>query len=207
MSRQRKQKDRSSGEAKHQHRGHTGRSAHVQLNWYETHGRDLRFLLIFAVLMVLYYLVTTTHLMEQRFFPWYLNATANVSGRILHLGGSGVKIDGKSLDDPDNQGSVTVERGCDAVASTALFVSAVIASPAPWASKIPAILGGTFILMVVNIIRIVTLYLTRIYWTRAFDVMHLDVWQAAFIFLAIMLWAFWAAWTTKRLKRRSDAST
>lgn len=177
-------------------------------SWYDTHGRDLRFLMIFAVLMGFYYLISTTQLLEKRFFPWYLKTTTTISGAVLHMGGSKVTIDGNTLIDPDPEqhALVTVERGCDAIAPTALFISAVIASPAPWVTKFPAILGGTFILMVVNIIRVVTLYLTRVYWLKAFDIMHLDVWQAVFIFLSILLWAFWAARTTKRMKRQHDAA-
>lgn len=178
-------------------------------SWYDSHGRDLRFLMIFAVLMGFYYLISTTELLEKQFFPWYLKATTNISGVILHMGGSDVIVDGNTLEypDPEEHALVTVERGCDAIAPTALFISAVIASPAPWLAKFPAILGGAFILMIVNIIRVVTLYLTRVFWLKAFDIMHLDVWQALFIFLSILLWAFWAAWTTKRMKRQHDAAT
>ena len=63
--------------------------------------------------------------------------------------------------------------------------------------------GGVAILMIVNLIRIITLFLTAVHWPNAFDVMHLDVWQAAFIFLAIVLWALWASWAARR--RRAQA--
>lgn len=163
--------------------------------------------MLFAAFMCVYYIITTTQVMEKQFFPWYLNQTTNVSGQILRLTGFDIHIDGNSIDDVGNRGSITVQKGCDAIAPTALFVSAVIASPVPWMSKFPAMFGGMFILMVVNVIRIVTLYITRVYWTKMFDVMHLDVWQAAFIFLAILLWAFWAAWSIKRIKSQRDVST
>ena len=180
-------------------RGHRGPPT-----WLQTHGRDLRFLLIFAVLMGLYYLATTTATLKEDFFPGYLKATTQASGVVLHAFG---------YDELEVQGTVlnwhgiwvSVARGCDAVAPTALFVSAVIASPAPVLSKLCAVLGGTVILMLVNLARIITLFLTRLHWRKAFDVMHLDIWQAIFIFLAIMLWAGWASWTTQRRRRRSDA--
>lgn len=179
-------------------------SGGVSPTWLQTHGRDLRFLLIFAFLMGLYYLATTTDTLKKDFFPWYLDATTQVSGSILQACGyDELRVQKRLL---DLHGVwVTIERGCDAIAPTALFLSAVLASPAPALSKVVAVLGGTIILMVVNLIRIITLFLTRIHWRKAFDVMHLDIWQAAFILLAIVLWAGWASWTTKHHRKPSRA--
>ena len=63
------------------------------------------------------------------------------------------------------------------------------------------VVGGALILMVLNVIRIITLFLTRMHWPKAFDIMHIDVWQVMFILFAILLWALWASWTTKRMQR------
>ncbi len=171
--------------------------------WMETHGRDLRFLLVFGVLMAVYYVATTTSIVKEAFFPWSLDVTTQASAAVLHtLGNDDMQVKGNVLDSP--RGWITVGRGCDAMAPTALFISAVAASPAPVLSKLTAVFGGTVILMVVNLLRIITLFWTRIHWPKAFDVMHLDIWQAVFIFLAILLWAFWASWTTQRRRRRSN---
>lgn len=102
--------------------------------------------------------------------------------------------------------SVSVERGCDALAPSALFVSAVLASPVSIRSRLIAALGGTLLLMVINLVRIISLYLTRIHWPKAFDVMHLDVWQSLFIFLAILLWAVWATWERSRARKKRHAA-
>lgn len=175
-------------------------------SWMETHGRDLRFLLIFGTLMGAYYVVSTAAVVTDRFFPWYLRATADVSADVMNtFGYDDVTAKGQALN--SSKGSIAVERGCDAIAPTALFVSAVLASPAPIASKVLAVFGGIFILMVINVVRIITLFLTAAHWRAAFDIMHLDIWQALFILLAILLWAFWASWTTQRQKRQTDAAT
>jgi exosortase/archaeosortase family protein len=165
-----------------------------------THGRDLRFLIIFGLLMLGYYFLTTTYVVDQRFVPWYLKATTQAAGGTLHaVGYDAVSVEGNDL--VGKKGRITVERGCDAIAPTALFVSAVIASPAAIGSKAVAVLAGVSILMLVNLVRIITLFLTAVHWPAAFDVMHLDVWQAAFIFLAIVLWALWASWAARRRAR------
>lgn len=168
-------------------------------SWFATHGRDLRFLVIFAVLMGLYYVATTTQTMKERFFPWYLQFNTTASVWVLNAGGEdGVHANGTSL--TSTKGTISVARGCDAVEPTALFAAAVLASPVAFATKLPTVIAGALVLAVVNIIRIISLFLSAAYWRPAFDILHLDVWQAAFIFLSLLLWALWAAWVMKRQK-------
>jgi len=174
-------------------------------SWLRTNRSDLRFLLVFGLLMGVYYAATTTSFIKNDFFPWYLRMTTQVSAGLLQACGyDDMEARGNVLN--STRGSITIERGCDAIAPTVLFVSAVIASPVVFRSKLPAVVGGTLVLMVLNVVRIITLFLTRIHWPKAFDIMHLDVWQALFIFLAILLWAFWASWSTRRRMGRFDAS-
>ncbi len=178
--------------------------------WMETHGRDLKFIVIFVSLMSVYYFATTTALLNERFFPWYLDATAEAGGVVLHaVGYDNVRVVGTAMDTIDNSsGTISVERGCDAIAPTALFVSAVIASPASLGSRLFAILAGTSILMVVNLLRIISLFLTAVHWPKIFDFMHLDAWQWAFIALAVFMWGVWASWAARRSRKRlADVST
>ena len=174
--------------------------------WFRSNRTDLRFLLVFGLIMAFYYLATTTTVAKESLFPWYLRLTTAVSGGVMQTFG----YDGLTVGDnvlKTSGGSITVERGCDAMAPTALFIAAVLASPASIAMKLPAVFGGALVLMVINLVRIITLFLTRIHWPKAFDIMHIDVWQAMFIFLAIFLWAVWASWTTKRMQRITDVAT
>ena len=179
-------------------------------SWMDTHGKDLRFLLVFGLLMFVYYVVTTFDFVEHKFFPWYLEATAKVSTVLLTTCGyDDVERSGKNMKNP--RGAISVARGCDALAPTALFVTAVLASPAGFRFKWRGLIAGILILMVANVLRIITLFLTRVHWQKAFDVMHLDIWQGLFILLAIFLWWQWAEWATRKatieLKAQSDAGT
>lgn len=169
-------------------------------SWFATHGRDLRFLVIFAVLMGGYYLLTTTNKMKTEFFPWYLRFNAKLAAGTLNaFGYEGVEAKSTAL--TSKHGSISVERGCDAVEPTALFAAAVLASPMVFGTKLPAVLVGALFLAVVNVIRIISLFLSAAHWKAAFDILHLDVWQAIFIFLALLLWLMWVSWAGKRQKR------
>ncbi len=172
----------------------------------ETHGRDLRFLGLFILFMAIYYVFSTTATMKDRFFPWYLEANAHASVVVLHgVGYDDVVQKEKSVS--SSRGSITVARGCDAMEPAALFISAVLASPVSWGSRLVAAVLGTALLLIINLIRIISLFLCAVHWKPAFDIMHLDVWQAVFIFLAIFLWAIWAAWAVKRHRKKHVPTT
>lgn len=175
-------------------------------SWLATHGRDLRFLLIFGVLMGIYFLATTTSTVKDRFIPWYLQTSARACGGILNFfGDEDVRVEGNAMISTKDRRSVSVERGCDALAPSALFVSAVLASPVALHSRLLASGIGTLLLLAINLFRIISLYLTRVHWPKAFDVMHLDVWQSLFIFLSILFWAVWATWERRRVSRKRHA--
>ncbi len=175
-------------------------------SWLKANASDLRFLLIFGCCMGLYYVLTLLPVIKDGFFPAYLRLNASVSGAILDTFGEGVSVRDKSLIS-DKGPAIQIERGCDAVEPSALFVSAVLASPVPLLSRLSAALAGTFLLMVLNLVRVISLFLVRVYSPRAFETMHLDVWQALFIFLAIVLWAMWASRMARKRVLQADAST
>jgi exosortase/archaeosortase family protein len=77
----------------------------------------------------------------------------------------------------------------------ALFSVAVIAFPGKLKQKLIGVFSGIIILYVLNQLRIVSLYLTGIYYPKAFELMHVEVWQFLFIIFAIALWVIWIKWT------------
>ncbi len=182
------------------------RSQHGVRGWLRANWTDLRFLAVFAACMGVYYLGSLTAPIEHGFFPAYLRLNAAASGAILRTFGEDVTTRDRTLISAAGP-TIQIERGCDAVEPSALFVSAVLASPVPLLSRLSAALAGTVLLMVLNLIRVVSLFLVRVYFPNAFDTMHLDVWQALFIILAIVFWAIWASRMSRRRAARADDST
>lgn len=174
--------------------------------WVRANWSDLRFLFVFGLCLGLYFLLTLTPPVKQGFFPAYLRWNARASGAILRGLGQDVTVRDQSIVSADGP-AIDIERGCDAVEPSALFVSAVLASPVPILSRLGAAAVGTFLLMVLNLVRVVSLFLVRVYFPKAFETMHLDVWQAVFIILAILLWAGWASRMARRRTTQADGST
>ena len=74
---------------------------------------------------------------------------------------------------------------------------ALLAFPAGWKNKIIGLFAGIFLLFILNLIRIITLFLAGIYYPKAFDLLHVEVWQVLFILAAVGLWIFFIQKATK----------
>ncbi len=155
-----------------------------------------QFVGLFVVFMGAFYVCALSDPMNKRFLPYYMQLNARMSTGILNWFGEGASVNGTSVMSPRYQ--VDIKHGCDAVEPSVLFISAVLAFPSPILSKIPGLLAGTLVLAVINLVRIVSLFYIGIHWHQYFETMHEDVWQAAFILLALFLWVIWAWWSTGR---------
>jgi exosortase H (IPTLxxWG-CTERM-specific) len=158
----------------------------------------LRFVVLFAVFMVIFQLITIIPVVRDGAFPAYLRINAQLSGAIIGLFEDSVTVNGQSIS--GRRASLLIERGCDAIEPSALFVAGVLAFPAAFTSKIPGMLLGTVCLMVLNIFRIISLFYVRRFWPQMFEVMHIDVWQSLFVLVAILFWILWAVKSVRTVR-------
>ena len=147
------------------------------------------FLVKFLVLVVLFEGVFATLLASSAPFETYLAWNARLSAGLLSLFGHEVSATGVSLYSPE--GSLEIRRGCDALQPSAIFLSAVLAFAAPIGWKLAGAAIGVVILLVVNLARIVTLYLLFVHANGAFQTAHEALWPTTFILLALFLWLLW----------------
>lgn len=162
----------------------------------------LKAITIFVLVMGAYYAIDFTPFLSSRFLEWYLEMLARTSANLISALGHqadsiGVRIESSAF-------SVKIVRGCDALEPSAAFIAAVLASPVALRFKLPGIVVGTVCLLLINLVRIVSLFFIGIHARSIFDLMHYDLWQAAFIVLAIAFWAVWVQWATRRGKRGGE---
>ncbi len=155
--------------------------------------------------MGVFYAITAIPAVSQGAIPAYMRLNARASTLIINVFGEDAKNKGTLVS--SSRFSVDILHGCDAIAPTMLFVSAVLAFPASMVSKVPGVLLGALILAMLNLTRIVALFFTGIYYPSAFEAMHVDVWQPAFILFALTLWVAWAWRATASKTTQPDVPT
>ncbi len=174
--------------------------------WFGQHYPVFLFLLVFGVLMGLFYtFIAFAPYYNKVLLPSYHHLIAKMSGGILRFLGQDITAVGVSVSSPDF--SIRIIRGCDAVEATALFVCAVLAFPAPFLRKVPGIIAGTLLLGILNLVRIVSLFLIGVHFPNIFGFMHIDTWQALYIFFAVTFWVLWLLWTTQHQMPKREVSS
>lgn len=156
----------------------------------------LRFGILFLLLTGAFQVLFYSWFTGTAGFQSYLNLCATASGFVIRLFGTQLEVIDSSLH--SSQFTVEVRQGCDAIQPAALLVAGILAFPSPWRAKLWGIFLGTFLLQGINILRIVSLYYIGAHFPDAFEVMHVDVWQVGFIFLAMLLWMLWLKWAAPR---------
>lgn len=164
----------------------------------------LRFVLLFIVLMGLFYAATMTSFFDESLFPTIVRFNTHASAAILRVLG----VDARATDTTisSSRYSVQVNRECAAIEASVLFAAVVLASPVKFRARLVGVFGGVALLALINVVRIVTLYFTGAYFPKMFNIMHIEVWQPAFIVLALLMWIFWALWATRTKQARHHAT-
>jgi len=142
-----------------------------------------------ALMIILFYVLYRNAWVEEHLFTPLVNFYATISGGLLTFFGYSNTVSGDMIH--SQQLSVAVKKGCDALEPMAIFAAGVVAFPAGLKPKLTGIGIGLAILFVLNIIRIISLYITGIHFPALFEPMHLAVWQVVFIIIAIILWFLW----------------
>jgi len=162
--------------------------------WWLTKHPFLIFSLIFGVLVVLFYIgINTTHF-KTVLHPALNNWYASIGSTIINWFGFATTVKQSLIN--STLFSVDIERGCDALEPIGFFISAVLAYPVSFSKKWIALLFGPILLALLNILRIVTLYFTGVYFKSVFDIIHVDVWQVVFILLTMGICLIWIKWAT-----------
>jgi len=156
--------------------------------WYKTYP-VIFFVLSFALMMGVFYLFYFSVTVQLKVFPPLLSFYARLSSAALDVMGYRTTAAGSSIS--SSQFSVDVKAGCDAIEPMALFIAGVLAFPVRFGKKMWGLLAGILILFIINVIRIMTLFIAGVHSRALFETMHVVVWQLVFILLAVGLWVMW----------------
>ncbi len=162
----------------------------------------VRFFAIFLGLMALFYYGFYVLIYEEYLEPYITGTNAIIGSALINIFGYGTSVDGALI-----QGDfiMNVKRGCDAIEPIGLATAIILAYPTLIKNKLKGVLVGISVLLLINLIRIVTLYMTGIHTPKLFEVMHLEVWQFLFIMLAVIYSILWIRWDGKNIAKRKLA--
>ncbi len=152
----------------------------------------LRFVVVLVVLMVGFNALFYAWFSKTTYFESYLEVNARASAVVLDLLGEKATSHGVAVTSP--RFALSIKRGCDAIQASVFFALLVAASPlaVPLLRRCAWMIGGTLVLLIINLVRIISLYYTGVWCSpETFEMMHVEVWQVAFIFLPIVLWLIW----------------
>ena len=149
-----------------------------------------RFIIRFAVLLVLGFLAIAPPLVQMRVLQPFTESLAVMSAVLLGGVGHDVSRAGTTLFSPTF--AVDVRNGCNAVEAALILIAAILATPARWKKKLIGIAGGLVVLQAINLVRISSLYLLGYYDRELFDLFHSAVWQVLIILVALGIFVFWS---------------
>lgn len=94
--------------------------------------------------------------------------------------------------------NVDVKNGCNGVEALLILVSAVLAFPAPWRSRLGALAAGAVVIQALNLVRVVSLFWLGAHRRDVFELFHTAVWQTLLILVAVGLFVLWSRRVTGR---------
>ena len=151
----------------------------------------LTFLGVAALLFSIYSFPYQENGRSSRWFHRYLSTYAGLAGSVISVFDRDLKVTENVI-----SGRMTLEivKSCDAMEANLLFVAAIAAWPARWRRKLIAGVLGLAILVVVNVIRICTLYFLGIFAPASFEVVHIEICPLLIVAVAIGEFIGWATW-------------
>jgi len=147
---------------------------------------EIRFVISFMFLISTFYLI---YYYTLDYFEFLKTGIANILSITLSLIGIKATVQGEDV--LLSGFSLRIVEECTALFASLIYVSCVLAYPADLKSKLIGIGFGIPVIQAVNIIRLVVLSITGLYYPGIFEFVHTYIWQSIFIIFVIGVWLVW----------------
>lgn len=151
--------------------------------------RASSFLLRFVVILAVLYLPLTLEQVDTTVIAPFSRAIAVVSGALLNVIGQGVIVTGVVLTAGGH--AVSIQNGCNGIEAIVFLVAAILAFPATWRQRAAGLAAGIALIQILNLLRVVTLFLINRYQPQMFELFHLAVWQTVIGGATVALFYVW----------------
>jgi len=147
------------------------------------------FILRFFALLALVYGISAIPWTERNVIVPFTHAITIVSATALNGIGQHVRAAGTVVGSASF--SVSILNGCNGVEATMFLVAAIFAFLAGWQLRAWGLAIGFALVQLLNLLRIVTLFLLGRYQPQAFEFFHLAVWQTLIAAATIFFFLRW----------------
>ena len=151
--------------------------------------KPARFLIRFIVLLAMLYLPLTLQPVDAAVIVPFSRAIAIVSAALLNALGQHVIVSGVILTAGSN--AVSIQNGCNGIEAVVFLVAAILAFPATWRQRAVGLVAAVGVIQILNLARVVTLFLINRYKPDLFELFHLAIWQTVIGGAAIALFYVW----------------
>lgn len=157
----------------------------------ERRRRSFGFLLRFLLLLIVFYAIVAARPVNDAVIVPFTGDIARVSASLLRALGEPVAVAGTEIRSP--RFAVNIENGCNGVETALLFVSAVLAFPAPWRRRAVGLALGLAGIQLVNLVRVISLFWIGEHHPSVFSSSHTVLWQSGVVLFGVLLFLFWAS--------------
>ncbi len=168
---------------------------------WRAHRQEIKFLALFLALLLGSFTVIAFKPVNDHVIEPFTAGVAKASGFVLAAIGQGTEMSGTII--RNQRFAVNIRNGCNGVEAMLIYGAAVLAFPAAWRTRIRGFLLGMVVIQIVNLVRVVALFLTGAYLPSLFDSSHTVIWQTIVILSSVVLWIYWA----QRVVPRAQAAS
>jgi exosortase H (IPTLxxWG-CTERM-specific) len=163
--------------------------------------RQALFIVKFLALIAVFYVVLALPAVDAAVVTPFSAGITKVAAVTLRLFGDDVVAQGTAL--RDGAFAVEVKNGCNGVEAMLLLASAILAFPSSWKIRAIGAAAGMLTIQIVNLVRVITLFLLARDYPRLFETFHVTIWQTVMFLLAIGIFLFWSSRVAKPADARS----
>ena len=155
------------------------------------HSSILKFIAKALAIFVGWYLIYELWLLPDGGLDRWLslNIIGNSAG-ILELFGYDVFTVNRIIGIGEYPGIEIVD-GCNGIAAMGLFLGFIYAYPGDWKNRLSFSILGICVIYLINILRVITLVVTQVYWPEVFDFTHDYSTTTIFYLVIFLLWMLW----------------
>ena len=161
--------------------------------------RQVRFLVLFFALLLVFYVVISLPAVDDHVITPFTTGLTAVSASILNVIGEKVQRTGTMI--AGGGFAVDIKNGCNGIEAMVFLCAAMIAFDASIKARLAGLLMACIGVQLLNLVRIVTLFLLGRHRREWFEAFHLAIWQSVIFGAAVLMFVLW----TTRVQR-TDAS-